>query len=385
MAVQTSNHIGFVTGGLEEASASIGSPLVVTDPVRTGVYSLELQAGDNIDFPFLSGSLSDNGNDYIIGFGFRTPSATPTVDVDIVAATDDSGVAIFKLRWEATSGDLIIVDEQGTEVDTITNPFTADTWHWIEIIFERAASGAADVNIDGSASGLSVTATDFDAGNAFDFWKFRSPSSGPTIYIDDIYMRNGAAGTSDFHGPRFEVLGGFQNTVEDATDQGTTLGQGTWAVAGDTPWGDEAAGSQAGYTGTGAEEGHTIMDEGLRDGPAGLITGTAILAKFMYRLRRGSGSGTLHAIVYGKNAASVTNAVTLNSSLGYFDFVTSNGTHMPNSNTDEFLIGMRKATGGREIFAAELACSLAHIQPALPTTLADAEFPDQNYYVGPLG
>lgn len=133
---------------------------------------------------------------------------------------------------------------------------------------------------------------------------------------------SGASSTSDFLGPRTEVLGTFQNTAENATDQGSTLDQGTWRVVGNTVPIDEAAGSQAGYTNAAAQAGYTICDEGRRDGPDLLITGTSVGAKWIHRLRRGSGSGTVHRAVYGKNTATTNPVVTVDTALGNFFRIT---------------------------------------------------------------
>jgi hypothetical protein len=197
---------------------------------------------------------------------------------------------------------------------------------------------------------------------------------------------SGATGTGDFLGPRTEVLGAFQNTVEDATDQGDTLGQGTWGAAtGDTPFSDEADGSQAGYTDGGIQVGHTISDEGDRSGPDLLITGTVVGAKYIGRFRRGSGSGTAHNHLWGRGGSVTSNTLSLEVALGNFLTVSENATYIPTANTHYAAHGFNKGSGGREIYSSELSAFLLHVQPTLSSTLADMNFPDQNYYLGPFG
>ena len=67
MALTQNNYIGFESGGLEEASATSGSPGISTSSraVKTGVYFLQMNATtDQYDFdPFEN--TTDAGNKYI--------------------------------------------------------------------------------------------------------------------------------------------------------------------------------------------------------------------------------------------------------------------------------------------------------------------------------
>ena len=368
---------GMETGGLEEWTAINGSPSVDTSVVRTGNYALKISVtGDYVEY--------DDSNildDQVYGFGFYTEDATPAADRIIFQAYNPSD----NLQYEIvllSSGKLRIrryvlgvpYNHDGT---TILND---KQWYWIELYWYPNYNGEFQLNLDSFSE---ITASNIDTleGSAMTAY-VRLHGAAEVFYYDDYYQYESCASVEDFLGPRTEVLGPFQNTAEDATDQGTTLDQGTWADTGDTPGNDEA--TPAGYTGD-AESGYTICDEGNRDGPAALITGTAKGAKWIHRLSRGNGSGTTHSKVYGKNTSTTSETEELSSSWENFFTVSEDTTYMPNSNTDKFTQGFAKSAGGRDIYCAEMWAFLLHVAPD-PSTLdlSDMDFPDQNYYLGPF-
>lgn len=380
MALILNNFIGFETGGLEELVSVSGSPTVSSLVVRTGRYSCAIEgAGERVEINAFEES-SDAGDDYILGFAFNSADASPDNFQNIFRAKDTLGTTIWVLKISTTG--LRLSDNLGTNFDGST-PLSDDTWHYIEIRWQDLASGEFDLFLDGSSE-ISVTGADLTTGTALDrYWL--EDSAGTINYYDDFYCYSGATGTSDFLGPGVEVLGAFQNTVEDATDQGSTLDQGTWTLVGHTPLVDEGFGDSAAYTSNSAETGFTICDEGDRDGPDGLITGTSKGAKWTHRLARGSGSGTIHKSRAGKNTTVEDTTVTLSTAFASKVTIKESTTHMPNVNTDSFAQGFLKETGGRNIFCAEMWAFLLHVQPALPATLEDAGMPTLNVYAGPFG
>jgi hypothetical protein len=386
MALTLNNFIGFETGGTEESSAVTASPAIVTSNVRTGSYALEINA-DNEAYSFSPfESVSDAGDDQIIGFAVRF-NTLPSSDTRHVLRADDS-LPIWDIGFydNATNVVLRATDDSGTTYDG-TTALSAARWYYIEIKWQHVASGNFDVFLDGSSE---ITSTTFDGigSGTFDTYSFRTSSNGAETYqIDDAYCMSGATGTSDFLGPRTEVLGVYQNTAEDGTDQGDALIAGTWANAGEIPLND---GTAASYAQDAAIGGYTICDEGYLAGPAGDAAGTITGAKYIARLARTNGSSpTTLDQSYGNSGDGVSHtdrAAALGTSYANFFVVSEAATIVP-TNSENFAHGMRQTgTGGRDILAHEFAAFLLHTQPAaLSTTLADMNFPDQNYYLGPLG
>jgi hypothetical protein len=260
-----------------------------------------------------------------------------------------------------------------------------NTWHYVEVKWQHVASGTLDIFIDGSAAASQYTGKDMlGAGTALDTYQLEG--SADTIYYDDFYCMSGATGTGDFLGARTEVLGAYQNTAEDATDQGDALTAGTWANGGEISFTD---GTELQYVQTAAIGGYTICDEGNRAGPAGDAPGTITGAKYIARLARTNGSSpTTLDQSYGNSGDGVSHidrAAALAVTHANFFVVSESGTVVP-TNAENFAHGMRQTgSGGRDILAHEFAAMLLHVQPALSTTLADMNFPDQNYYLGPFG
>lgn len=376
------NFVGFETGGLEEASAS-GAPSVQAAIVRTGSYALDYGAQGYEIAPFES--VSDAGDDQILGFAVYFTDLSPGSLRSFLIAQEDSGVQKAWALYIDTNGDLGISPDTGA-AQTILAPFTENTWHYIEILWQHLASGTMDVFIDGSAAASQFTGLDLTNGGTFDAYEFGTGGGSPSEYLDDFYCMSGATGTGDFLGPRTEVLGAYQNTAEDATDQGSALNNGTWADVGTTPFVD---GTQADYQQNGAIEGYTICDEGLREGPAGDAPGTITGAKYIQRMARTNGSSpTTLDKSFGNSGDGVTSedsASVLTVAFANF-FEVSEAAGVVPTNSENFAFGMgQTGSGGRDVLAHEMLACLLHTQPALSTTLADLNFPDQNYYLGPFG
>lgn len=377
------NFIGFETGGLEEANSVSGSPTIVSNIARTGNYSLKLTGGAAAYYEEVPDGIDTS--DFINGFAVRFADVTPANDWDFVT-WGGAGGDLFRLRLEQTTGDLILVENSDVESDEVAAPFVVNTWYYIEVYTVRHGSVGQVVIYINEISQL-TTGTDQDT-TVSNIRFHASTTASEDLYVDDYYKYGSVSGVGDFLGPRTEVLGAFQNTAEDATDQGSTLDDGEWKFAGNNPGIDGAF--VAGYTGSGALTGYTRCDEGNRDGPLALITGTAKGAKWLHRLQRGSGSGTVHNKRYGAyNGASdqvADAAVTLESAWGNFFTITETDAQLPSDIDEYFCQGFAKATGGREIYCAEMWAFLLHVAPDPATLdLTDMEFPDQNYYLGPFG
>lgn len=354
------NFVGFETGGTEETSTVTGPVTIQSGTVRTGTFAAQLDANAFLAIaPFED--VADAGDDQIVGFAIRFTDTTPLLSTLIFRALESTGTAL-RLRL-LTNGDLALRDANDVQVGLATNPFTVDTWHYVEVRWQHLNSGAADVFIDG-VSAISVTAQDFDDGSGLNNYQFANSSgSGITSFVDDVYMLSGAAGTGDFLGTTTEVLGAYQKTDGGATDLGDTLDVGTWALASETP-GDDTAGNTAEYTGT-PLSGAMDCNSGTRAGPSGdpAVTGTLHAAKWIYTLRRSAGGPTTHEIRYGNSGDGLTNrTVSLTTSLATFVKVSEAATEVPLT-TETFQIGMA-VTGPRIIRLGDAWAMLLHTPAA---------------------
>jgi hypothetical protein len=381
MALTLNNFIGFETGGLEEASQTAGSPSATTSDVRTGSYALSCPANAD-QYLFDPHIVADAGTDYVVGFAIKFSSFS--AGTFFRARDDDDPVReIISVEITGTDPYNLRISDGITDWDGSTNLET-DKWYYIEVWWESTGTDNATLFLDG-ASEITATSGDFDTGFNLNEYQFIAITN-LTFFVDDIYAMSGATGTGDFLGPRTEVLGAYQNTAEDATDQGSALNNGTWADVGHTPFFD---GTQADYQQNGAIAGYTICDEGNRAGPAGDAPGTITGAKYIHRMARTNGSSpTTLDKSYGNSVDGVTSkdmaSVLLVAYANFFEVSEAAGV-VP-TNSENFAFGMgQTGSGGRDVLAHEMCGMLLHVHPALSTTLADMNFPDQNYYLGPFG
>ncbi len=370
------NFVGCETGGTEELESTGNTPTCETTNPRTGTYALELTGGDNDTAQFFA-KAAHAGNDNIVGFQVRFSDITPAADTDFFfhraggAATDD--FKCIGLRLEATSGDLILMDDAfAAEVDEIAAPFTVDTYHLIEIWWEDSATGDAIVHIDGAASGLDVTGQDFtNANGTCVIVGMHGDATGAseTIRMDDIYIYSGATGVSDFLGTS-EVFG-YQSQLANATDNGDALENSTtWDQCGETAANDT---NVCQYTGD-PLTGSTDTDNGSRSGPSGdgNIDGDSNIkgGKFLSRMKRGSGGGGgTKEFLYGNTGDGTTaDSVTLGTGCNNESAVVSeSGTIVPTS-SEFFRLGMNTA-GGRDCFICDAWGMILHTPSAAgPTT-----------------
>lgn len=367
MALTLGDFIGFEgTGALYEVSRGTGgSPAIVTSPYRTGARAVELQDSDYIDFyPSL---VTVAGNDFILGFGIQFASVTPSAAAQFLSIANWSeNNPVLRLRLE-TDNKIGLYDEGDSKVGTSTLAVSAGTWYFFELVFQHSTSGNADLYVN-DVSWIGVSAQDFSGGYVFDEsngnYRFRGPTGeGITIYLDDIYMLDGASGVSDRLTSGARVLGPYQNTAEDDLDQGTQLDQGTWALTGDTPGVDD--GTPAGYTG-GASDGHTICDEGSRPGPAGDGADDIQGAKFLHRMSRGNGGGTVHQMRYGHNGDTTTATVSLSGSpANFFALLEASAAQCPTS-SEYCAQGGTKDGGGRELYILDMWGFVLDVEAAAP-------------------
>lgn len=359
-ALSLNNFVGFETDGLEEAVAA-GSTSIITD-ARSGDWAMRLEGGGFLDLPMITGGSTNSDNDFIFGFGVNFGARTNT-DV-LVRFLDDAGGEVANLTHVAT-GELRLVDAAGaTVVTTSSTPFAADgVYYFVEVSWQHSASGAFDVHVDG-VSEISETGVDLTDGGAIgpdaavyqlvgDVGQVNRP------VFDDLYMYSGATGTGDFLGDA-SVFRYQANTNSATPDSGNDLDQGVWQDLGETPVSSDA--TEPAYTG-GALAGEvytndTQSGDNYRPGPSGdcKIEGGFDIkgGKWLHRLRRGNGSGTVHQARYGNDIDAIqSQTVTLGTGYANFFTVSQAANAVPLS-SEHFAMGFEKDGGSRELFAEEM-------------------------------
>lgn len=347
------NFAGGETGGTEEIRFITGTVTLDSAVKDGGAYSWKCAGGatkPSFGVTKIETGTSDGGNKIACGFSFRVATTTPTNQSSIMrTATDD-------IRLElATNGDIEVWNAgRAALAGTITNPLTANTWHYIEIMWDELDTGAAaKVFIDGVEK-ISITGEDFNGISGSVVNTFQGfDTASEDCWFDNIYIATGLTDENDLLGkPSINI---YQNTVEDATDIGDTLEVGTWADVGTIPVND---GTLASYT-SAAKSGGTVTDEGARSGPNGDGLVNIKAAKWSWRMNRGAGGGTTHYIRFGNSGDGMTDeVVALETSLDNYHRVSESATHVPLA-TEYFQQGFR-VDGAQDIECSGMWAQVMH-------------------------
>ena len=370
MALTINNFWGAETGGLEEVAGTIGSPSVSAGAAHSGGYGYSLPASTQILFqPFES--VADAGDGYICGFWFRVVSgiADPQIFFAYEGGSQSNQIIDVSL---ASDGDIEVRDAAVSLVGTTTSqPISADTWYFIEIYFQHAASANWEIFLDGT-SVLSGSADDLDSGGTFDTTAHQAITN--TGHFDDIYFLSGVTDPDNDRLGDAEVFA-YRSTLASATpDSGSALDSGTWANLQEVPFNETNVGVYSGGAQSGAI---TTDDAGGSAGTGGPNTdanidgdSNIIAHKGIVRMQRDGGSGTDHFIRLGNSTqavGSMAQSADLDPTTSYanYAFVTTSG--LPSS-SQYGRVGIEKSSGGQDFNCSDMLYTLLHVPDAGPAT-----------------
>ncbi len=393
MALTINNFSGAETGGLEEISSAIGGVSSSALNPHSGSYAYRLEDADGIFFvPF--SVVPDAGDDYVIGFSLNLSGVPPSTTIALLRLTDSGGSFFIEVRYN-TAGSFQIINALGNSVGASPGGLSAGSGHFIELYFQHAAFGSAELFVDGDSI-ISVSLRDFTDGGTFNNIRFlNTTGSGVDLEIDDFYFLSGATAASDRLGP-VEVYmkqGAQTGTTPDTSALAdTTLDEGTWDLASETPLNEQSQAAAPSYTG-GTAAGVVYADgSGDKLGPNGddRFTGVTIKAmKGIWRMARSGGGGTTQVGEIGNDggaASDIESSPDLDITTGYanYEFLTETAATLP-ALTEHAAIGFSKDGGGQHLDVAEM-WAMTLVVPSAPniTDLAGAEWPDQNYHAGPF-
>ena len=376
MALTSNNFIGFETGGLEEAGSTSGSPdATEATVVRSGIRALKLPGGSSNRYRYnIDDGIASAGNDHIIGFAFQF-SANPTVRSKIFTGINAGGGSPPIAISLDTDRKLVVEDRNSFGRITSNTALTAGTYNFVELYWQNLDSGNAELFINNISEGTTSARDFLDAVGVVNRYELLSNStaSEPDHFFDDAYVLTGATAASDRLGDAEVFM--YQKTVEDATDQGDALADGTWALVSETPL-NEGAANDAQYVDTGNLTGSTICDEGTRSGPSGdaNVDGDSNIkaAKFIGRFKRGTGGGRVHSFLHGNSGDGVTASADMGLSTAYATkIIVSEAASIVPLSTESFQHGFSKsATAGQDIFCGDIWAMLLHV----PTAAGGADF-----------
>ena len=375
-ALTLGNFSGVETGDFNEAPSTAGTPTIETTIVKTGDFSLLLNAeADEWRMRVATGGVTDQGNDYILQFHMRFDAA-PAADDNFLNGQDDGAAGLWFLRLDP---DRKLRFDNFDQIEVVTGPtaLALDEWHLIQIRLQHSDSGEFDLFLDG-VSEISETGVDMSVGGTITTdnanYKFEGIAN-VNLYIDNYVSHSGGSATSDFFSD-IEIFR-YQNRENSTTSDASTcvslsnnLDQGVWQDLGETPLGADA-GVEPAFQGSG--DGGLIFTDDTQSGNNGRhgphgdpdIDGDSNIrgAKWLHRLRRGTGGSATHTKCYGNDADAIGSAtVTLGTSFANFFTISTAATEEPLS-TEHFAQGMH-TSGPRDVEGEEFWSFILHVPDA---------------------
>lgn len=344
-----------------ELSSYVGTPSLQNTTVYSGDYAYRLFNGATnqiISKEFtLNGASITEGDSYTWIINVRFTDLSPSVVQSFISTSN------WLLRLD-TNGDLIVRDQSLTDILTVSNPFTVNTWHSIRVDAVLSNTvGEVRVTVD---EGLGGTPQTSDANN--DTFSATSSnlarcygldSGDGDIYIDSWVCWKTAQLVETDIPQGIAVSKTYLTGDNTSQDAGVAWDSGTWADTDELPFSSIGAGitdTNGEYIATDAD-GATINSD--RAGPSGDTftpeLNSIVAAKMAGFVRRGNGSTTTHTFCLDKypgNKNEVTGIpessdLVLPTLPEYREFLHENATYLPS--TSEYIrFGIRRGSGGQD-------------------------------------
>jgi hypothetical protein len=288
------------TSGVE-FSTVIGTPTIVTSPVRSGTYAMNAtgSGGVNNDARIVLAAANANGPYYTRIYLYI--DTLPNAICSVIGYMNSAGSARSRIRL-ATDGTLELWDSAG-KIGSSSSALSLDTWYRLELSFFNNTTSArleTEAKLDDTTFASTTTSTNTGGidkiftGNGtavatiditLDDWAVNDDTgSAQTSWPGEgkiaAYIRpNGAGDDSDW-------TNDYQNVDEITPDDATTLCNAGTTIGNK----DEHACQSSSDVGIGSSDTITLVQVGGRFNRAG---GAGTNGDFRYRLKSASGGTTV--------------------------------------------------------------------------------------------
>lgn len=208
---------------------------------RTGNRAYELidDASDST-IEFRRDHLNDYSDYEVLGFAIRFSDVIPDASYELIQSWEGIYVA-WTVRVLQTTGYLELDAGGVTEYTGTSNPFTVNTWHYVEIyVYRNDTTGVHALYIDGvqywNESNIDTLAA--TTGNFFYRIQQEAAANVGSIYVDDIYVLGSDTvqnGADERLGPGTRVFEYRGEGREDATLQLMDSATGDHGALGNGP------------------------------------------------------------------------------------------------------------------------------------------------------
>jgi hypothetical protein len=316
MALTLGNFIGFETGGIEEASGTVGTPSVTTSYTPpTGTYCLNIGGTSGHTYKINAFELnSDAGDDQIFGFRFKMTNEPAVSSGWTCVSARENGDHILGVRIYNDAGNVKLrLEDDSANTATGTTTISLNTWYVIEVKWDHVASGGtATLYLDGSSE-ITLSSADLSAGGTFDEYWIVSSNGQQTIY-DDFYCYSGATSVTEF-------LGEPEVYAHVVTNETTATPDYVGVATADTP----SAATTGTWDNTDDYSTSTtlVYGDGAGGGADGIamnasITEDPVAIKGLWHMKRTAGdTAVTHYGVIGNSGDGVVNTADFNPSTAY--------------------------------------------------------------------
>lgn len=214
-----------------------GGSSIGTGRPRTGARGLRLFGNAIVPWIFPSGTST-----VIVGMAINIDFFAGTTGQNIYFDLTEGGTIHVDLRFDTTN-QRFVVTRNGVTLATGDTVISIDTWYYIELkVVIHDTTGSFDLRINNVTETWNAANTNVDTRNGgtgvVDRWRGRlSNTSGSAVWIDDLYIVDGAVSGADFLGD-VRVDTKFPDAAGDNTDFTPSTGSNYTNVDETDPDGD---------------------------------------------------------------------------------------------------------------------------------------------------
>ena len=354
MAITLQQIWGGGTGGLEQFSATNSTPTMVTSPVKWDTHSVQLNGTDSVDI--LDLKIAEDRHKFAFYMEF---DGSPSAAYIFFEADSGAGVNVsLRLNTDRT---ITIMDANDSALVTTSDVVPVDEMVLIELAARTNAVGQAWVRINKGTEAVTGASVDLvSASSSTTTGRFLAGGS-ITSWLSDYYSLTTDTDTGldttlfidgDFVVKTYQPGPGSTEVFTPSVGSVDNLEHRPIVEEG-TAYGVEDSGIGVAYAQTNASSGNEFTGPS-GDGDINTVFG----ALYAGWLVRGSGSPSDHSLV-GYSTTKSTNTVAISTTQSYalYEFITDDIAIFPEDD-NHAIIGLHKTSGGRDLYAADLLCTV---------------------------
>ena len=190
----TGFELNSTTAGMEY-DANINTPSISSSTYRSGSYALNTALGasstEGINYMFDS---VDSGTQHYLRTYLRVATA-PSSEIKIIEIYSSGGLSRAYVKM-TTGGALKLYDDSDTQIGSTSSALALNTWYRLELMFDRATAGSAELTLKLDGSNIAATTTGtLGSYNNFSIGILENATAD--LYWDDVAVNEEDASNED--------------------------------------------------------------------------------------------------------------------------------------------------------------------------------------------